>query len=166
MFIIYAITLGWAALSNFTSFEIGWVLFAIYQFYLAFRVFQQYRLFRNIEGEYNAISKDNINPEQLQSNRASRFFPWLGTLFGCSSILGIVLIILIVLVLVAGSKGQATIPEYFGFIEGLIVNFGVLGFAIGLASLLSKYRLKALAIIGLVGGILTVLIEFALIYLL
>ncbi len=166
MFIIYGITLGWAAFSNLTSFETTWVVFALFQFYLAFRVFQQYRYFRNIEGEYHANITDNPNVEQVQSNRASRFFPWLGSLFGCSSIIGFVFVILIVFVIAIGSEGEADIPEYFGFIEGLILNFGILGIAIGLASLLSRYPRKALAIIGLVGGILTVLIELAFIYLL
>ena len=56
-------------------------------------------------------------------------------------------------------------PSYFGFIEGLVVYFGVLGASIGLASLLSKYKLKALAWVGLIAGVLTVVLEYALIYL-
>jgi hypothetical protein len=68
---------------------------------------------------------------------------------------------LIVFVIAIGSEGQADIPDFFGFIEGLLLNFGILGFAIGLASLLSKYPRKVVAILGLVGGILTVLIELA-----
>ena len=159
MFVVYAVTLGWAAFSNLISFEIGWVGFALYQFFLAFRVFQQYRLFRDIEGEYNAQS------DQVLPNPAYRFFPWLGSLFGCSSILAFVMIVLIVLVLAIASEGQASIPDYFVFLEGLAVNFGILGASIGLASLLSKYHRKPLAIIGLISGVLTVLLEMALVYL-
>ena len=159
MFVVYAVTLGWAAFSNLISFEIGWVGFALYQFFLAFRVFQQYRLFRDIEGEYHAQS------DQVLPNPAYRFFPWLGSLFGCSSILAFVMIVLIVLVLAITSEGQASIPDYFVFFEGLAVNFGILGASIGLASLLSKYHRKPLAIVGLISGVLTVLLEMALVYL-
>lgn len=164
MFIIYAITLGWAAFSNLIGFETGWVMFALYQFFLAFRVFQQYRLFRDVEGEYAHYAEDNSNPKQSQSNRASRFFPWLGSFFGCSSIIVFVLLILIVFIVAIVSEGKASVPEYFGFLEGLAVNFGILGASIGLASLLSKYRRKALAIIGLTCGVLTVLVELVLNY--
>ena len=159
MFVVYAVTLGWAAFSNLISFEIGWVGFALYQFFLAFRVFQQYQLFRDIEGEYHAQS------DQVLPNPAYRFFPWLGSLFGCSSILAFVMIVLIVLVLAITSEGQASIPDYFVFFEGLAVNFGILGASIGLASLLSKYHRKPLAIVGLISGVLTVLLEMALVYL-
>lgn len=159
MFVIYAVTLGWAAFSNLISFEVGWVGFALYQFFLAFRVFQQYRLFRDIEGEHNAQSA------QALPNPAYRFFPWLGSLFGCFSILAFVMIVLIVLVLAVASEGQVSIPDYFVFLEGLAVNFGILGASIGLASLLSRYHRKPLAIIGLISGVLTVLLEMALVYL-
>jgi hypothetical protein len=162
MFIIYAITLAWAALSNLLSLETGWIFFALYQFYLAFRVFQKYRLFQNIEREASESTAIDFAPKE----RANQFFPWLGSFFGCSSIVGFVLLFLVVVFITIGSNGTATPPDYFGFIEGLIVNFGVLGASISLAALLSKYKLKALAWIGLIGGVLTVLAEFALIYLL
>ncbi|MFZ5855905.1 MAG: hypothetical protein ACOYZ6_03665 [Chloroflexota bacterium] len=161
MFIIYAVTLAWAGLSNVLSLEAGWIFFGLYQFYLAFRVFQRFRLFHNMETEASGLTIDSAPKE-----RADQFFPWLGSVFGCSSIAGFVLLVLAVIFIAVGSNGTATPPDYFGFIEGLIVNFGVLGASIGLASLLSKYKLKALVWIGLIAGVLTVVLEYALIYLL
>lgn len=158
MFVIYAVTLGWAALSNLLSLEPGWIGFSLYQFFLTFRVFQDYRLFRDLDANNGASDQS--------PDRAARFFPWIGSLLGCSSIIGFVLVMVIVVIVAVGSEGTSTVPDYFAFLEGLAVNFGILGAAIGLASLLSKYRLKPLAIIGLVAGTLTVLFEFALIYLL
>ena len=162
MFIIYAITLAWAGLSNLLSLEAGWIFFGLYQFYLAFRVFQRFRLFHNMEMEASGLTVIDSTPKE----RANQFFPWLGSFFGCSSIVGFVLLVLAVIFITVGSNGTATPPDYFGFIEGLIVNFGVLGASIGLASVLSKYKLKALAWIGLIAGVLTVVLEYALIYLL
>lgn len=162
MFIIYAITLAWAGLSNVLSLETGWIFFGLYQFYLAFRVFQKFRLFHNMEKEASELTVIDSAPKE----RADQFFPWLGSFFGCSSIVGFVLLILAAIFIAVGSNGTATPPDYFGFIEGLIVNFGVLGASIGLASLLSKYKLKALAWIGLIAGVVTVLLEYAIIFLL
>jgi len=165
MFIIYAITLAWAALSNLISLDVGWILFALLQFYLAYRVFRQYQRFHSVEVELNADTTDFTAEARSDSKRASRLFPWLGSIFGCSSIIAYVLITLAIIVIVIESDGKGIIPDYFGFIENLQLNFGVLGAAIGVASLLSKYRLKGLAILGIVGGIITILIEFALAYL-
>lgn len=161
MFIIYAVTLAWAGLSNVLSLEAVWIFFGLYQFYLAFRVFQRFRLFHNMETEASESTVIDSAPKE----RADQFFPWLGSFFGCSSIVGFGLLVLTVIFIAVGSNGTATPPDYFGFIEGLIVNFGVLGASIGLASLLSKYKLKALAWIGLIAGVLTVVLEYALIFL-
>jgi len=162
MFVIYAATLSWAAISNLTSFQVGWAAFALYQFYLVYQIIRQYRFFSVTEREYQRI----VTTAPSKTRHAPRFFPWFASLFGCSSILGLVLLIGIVIVIVAGTGSGDNIPSYFGFLEGLMVNFGILGVALGLASLLSKYNLKALAILGLVGGALTVILEYVLLYLL
>jgi hypothetical protein len=159
MFVIYATTLGWAAFSNLMSFEGGWIGFSLYQFFLAFRVFQDYRTFREVD-----VTPTELG--QVSTDRAARFFPWLGSIFGCSSIIGFVLIIVTILVMAVASEGNATVPDYFSFLDGLAVNFGVLGAAIGLASVLSRYPRKALGIAAIVAGSLTVLLELAIIYLL
>jgi hypothetical protein len=67
---------------------------------------------------------------------------------------------------VAASQGTTPNLQILGFLEGLVVDFGVLGFAIALASLLSGYRPKAVAIIGLITGLLTMVLEYALYFLL
>ncbi len=162
MFVIYAATLAWAAISNLTSFQIGWVGFALYQFFLVYQIIRQYRLFSTTEQEYQRI----VTSAPSKTRHAPRFFPWFASLFGCSSILGLILLFVTVLIVVAGTGSGDNIPNYFGFLEGLMVNFGILGVALGLASLLSKYNLKALAILGLVGGALTVILEYLLLYLL
>ena len=166
MFIIYASTLAWAALSNVISFNAGWVAFGLYQFFLAYQVFQKYHIFRDAEENMATLENADGAAKQTPVSAASRFFPWLAPAFGCVSTIGLMILVVIVFVTVIASEGQATIPDYAGFIEGLIVNFGVLGIAVGLASLLSKYGKKGLAIAGLIGGVLTIVLEFALLYLL
>jgi hypothetical protein len=164
MFIIYAVTLTWAALSNLMGGNTGWIAFALLQIYFVFRISQQYRRFRAAEKEYAKLTNNTINDGSFAANRAARFFPWIGSLLGCSSLIGLVAVVFIIIVIVAGTGNASSVPNYFGFIEESVVNLGVLGFAIGLAALLSSYRPKALAIIGLVASVLTLAIELVLLF--
>jgi len=159
------VTLAWAALSNLIGFDIGWVIFALFQIYLAFRIFHQYRRFQNIESEYIKITANGTNAGTSSTDQAARLFPWIGSLLSCSSIIGLFLMMFIVIMIAIGTEGTSDPPGYISFVEGLIVNFGVLGFSVSLSSLLSKFRPKALAIVGLVAGILTLVIELAFIFL-
>lgn len=165
MFILYAVTLTWAGLSNLAAMQGGWIFFGLVQFYFAYRVFQQYRRFRDIEGEYIQSTSMEVNSDVVKKDRAARFFPWLGSLLSCSSILGLVIFFVAIIVIMAQTQDPASVPNYFNFVGGLVENVGVLGFAISLAALLSKYRPKAAAIVGLVFGALTLLAELAIYFL-
>jgi hypothetical protein len=165
MFIVYAVTLAWAGLSNLSGGETGWVIFALFQMYLAYSVFRKYRRFHDAESNYAKLATADATLDTLPAERAARLFPWLGALLSCSSLLGFVLVFVIVIVLAVVNEDAASVPEYLYFIEGLVVNFGVVGFSIGLASLLSKYHPKALAIVAIVAGVLTVVVELALLFL-
>lgn len=156
MFIIYAVTLTWAALSNLSSWQINWVIFAVFQIYLAFRVFLRYRRFHNNEMEFAKLHINDPNDGTQRKERTARFFPWIGVLLSCSSILGVVLSVVLVSFIFA-LYGDAIPPSYFNLIVGIVVNFGILGFSVSLASLVSKYRPKGLVIIGLIiGGLLSI----------
>ncbi len=163
MFVIYATTLAWVALSNFASFQIGWVAFAAFQLILSFNVFKQYRQFRNVEAEYLKTIMENSALDKSSLKRASLIFPWTGSIVGCSTIVGMFFIFLyIAWVVISGNSTDAShipVPNYIAFIKDLLVNFGVISFALGLASLLSQYRLKALAVIAMAAGIITVVID-------
>jgi hypothetical protein len=161
MFVIYAITLIWASISNFIGFSPIWAFFAFFQLYFSVRIFMDFRKYRKVENEYSTVV---ANKEVISSatERTPRLFPWLGTAFGCSSLLGFVMIILVEIIVILATKTLDNIPTYLIFLERLLVNMGVLGFAMGLASLLSKYRPKALGIVGLVAGVLTLIINFGL----
>lgn len=160
IFIIYGVTMVWAAVSNLIGFNIGWVIFAALQIYWTIRIFMKYRRYREVEKAYIETTSDKTIASQSM-NRAIRFFPWMSPLFGCSAMMGLVLFLLIVFVVAFANK-ITNLPEYLGIIEGLLVNLGLLGFAIGLASLISKHRPKALGGIGMVAGIITVVGDLAL----
>jgi hypothetical protein len=165
MFIVYAVTLAWAAISNISGLDLTWVFFALFQFYLSYRVFRQFGRFREVEKEFQKLSSADTQESPPQPDLATRSFPWIGSLLSCSAIIGFVVIIIIVIIISIETEGMGTIPEYLGFLEGLTVNFAVLGFAVGLASLLSKFSPKWLGIIAIIFGTLTLLIEIGLLLL-
>ena len=50
------------------------------------------------------------------------------------------------------TTGEAELPLILFFIAGLFLELGALALALGLASVLSGYRYKALSILGILGG--------------
>jgi len=165
MFIIYAVTLAWAAISNISGLDLTWVFFALFQLYLSYKVFRQFGRFREVEKEYHKLSASDSEDTPPPPDLASRSFPWIGSLLSCSAIIGFVIIFIVVVVIIIETEGLGTIPDYLGFLEGLAVNFAVLGFSVGLASLLSKFQPKWLGIVAIIFGLLTLLVEFGLMFL-
>lgn len=160
MMVVYGVTLAWAGVSNITSGQIYWIGFALLQWFLTFRVFQKYIAFRNAEA---ATETAETRAGGLTPKRAASIFPWAAGALGILSLLGLAGIFIGAIIMVAISQIQA-VPDFLAFLEGMIVNFGVLGIAVGLASLLSKHPRRGLAITGLVTGILTILVEIVLKY--
>ena len=161
MFIIYGITLIWASISNIIGFSVEWMIFAFVQIYFAVTIFMAYRKYHKVEKEYLTEISQN-NSDSISPDRSSRIFPWIGSAFGCLSLLGFVMVFLAEILIAILNQSVETIPNFMGFLERLFVNMGVLGLAIGLASLLSRYRPKALGIVALVAGVLTLLINLGL----
>ena len=165
MFIIYTVILIWVAFSNALSGLGGWMLFALLQLYLAARVLQQFRRFRQVELKLVEPTANHTHDNALIVSRSRQFFPWLGSLLSCSSVLGI-LILFAALILMEAAGETTTYAQLWAFLVDLTMNVGVLGFAVGLASLLSGYRPKILGITGLVAGLLIMGLNLALILLL
>ena len=165
MFIIYTVILVWVAFSNALSGLGGWMFFALLQLYWALRVFQQFRRFRQVEIKLVEPTADPANDNTSVVKRSEQFFPWIGSLLSCSSIVGI-LILFAALILMEWRGETTTFLQPWAFMVDLMMNVGVLGFAVGLASLLSGYRPKLLAITGLVVGLLIMILNLALLFLL
>ena len=157
--IIYAVTLTWAALSNLASMNPEWMLFALFQIFLAIRVFLNYRHFRNTEDMLiqNSVNVAGNSP-LVAKQRAAKSFPWIGALFSCSSILGIAALFAFTIALAAIYGLNSEPPVIYSLLIGILETLGVLGFSVSLASLLSKHTPKALPIIGLVAGSLIMIL--------
>ncbi len=161
MYILYAVTLAWSALSNLLSGQGGWVVFALLQGYWAFQVFRRYRSFRENQERYRQLSLMDDAAVHRPDSLASKIFPWLGGFLGMASPAGVVLLVL------AGAATvlvvELEIPDWLiGLSASLIIDIGVLGWAVSLGALLSRYRYKGVAIMGLISSSLVLLTWLAL----
>lgn len=161
MFIIYGSTLAWAAISNSFSGSGGWVAFSLLQVFFSFQTFRQYFHFRpKTPASRNMVDGDLA----VLPDKAAKPFPWLSLLFGSVSLIGFVTTLLAAIIFI-NISATGEIPPFISFIEGLVIDFAVIGFAAGLASLLSRYKYKLISIIGMIAGALTLLFEVGLLLL-
>jgi hypothetical protein len=158
MMVVYAVTLAWAGISNISSGQIFWIGFAVFQAFLVYRVFKKFISFRQVETN---SGMEEASSSGLTLQRCAGIFPWAAGGLGVFSFLGLIGLFIGVIALAVLARNH-TVPAFLSFIEGLVVNCGVLGFAVGLASVLSKFPRKAIAIAGMVTGILTLITEIIL----
>ena len=151
MFVVYGTTLAWVAFTNASGGPGPWLVFALLQFYVAFRVFQQFFRFRRTEAEYAALQAErDLATPPVQ--RTAQTFPWLGCLLAVVATGGLVLLMLTLIVL-----GPEEVPAIVDPLFEALVDLGVVGFAVSLASLLSGFRNRFLATLGVALGGLVLL---------
>ena len=155
MMVVYGVTLAWAGVSNVLTGRTVWIGFALLQWFLAFRVFRrffQYRVTEKYEDE------SEVEAVRLTSKRTEKAFPWIAGGLGILSLLGFIGVFLAV-VIIAVVSGEENTSRVFYFIECLTMDMALVAFAIGLSSILSKYRLKGLAITGMITGLIVLAVE-------
>jgi len=156
MFVVYGSILAWAAISNLMAGPL-WAVFAVFQGILAFKVFRQFGKYRKAEKIYRYHHKMGRTGGAPIPERGARMFPWLSA---AASVLSIG----ILLGVVGGMAVSPVVEEDLTVMSGLdwaavfAVNLGVLGLALGMASLLSGHKQKAPSVAGVVIGGLVVLI--------
>jgi hypothetical protein len=164
IFVVYGITLAWAAISNITSGSTQWIVFALLQVYFAFRLFVDFRRYRRVLDIYRTPEGATLAPRpQPVMGRPAKIFPWLGAVLSGIA-LAVFLICFVVIVLFSRSPAYASYRNGISFTIDFMVNLGLLGLALGVGSLLSRYRFKVASILAIVlGGLLlaiTLLLKF------
>lgn len=168
MFVLYAVALVWVGISNILSTGLGlWTLFGIYQIYLGIRLFGKYKRYRDHEQKHIA-SLEEV-PAEIKVGRAAQYFPWVGSGL---SVLGLIIfggvwVFLFISMMVIYAETQTTnlsetLFTTLDLIAGVSLGLGIVGFALSLAAVLSKYTPRWLAWVGVVLGGLLVLIEIVL----
>lgn len=158
LFIVYAITLIWAALTNGIG---GWraieqvrpilTVLSLFQVVLALQVFRRFTLYRKAAGD------QVLNAPGL---------PALSAGLGLFSLLAYLALFALVFTQPVRSGGPAS-PALLIFLESVFANLGVLAAAAGLAGLLGRRPAspKGLTALGLVSGALVAIFETILILL-
>ncbi len=144
MFVVYATTLVWAAVSNLSSGTTGWLGFGLLQLYFAYRIVRQFRLFTRVHRAAVGIGAPD---------RARRIFPIAATVLGVFALCGVIASFIDL----AGTAGTP-ISQSTEMLIGLIINTGVLGLALALGSLFCGYRPRSLTLLGLITSGLAMLI--------
>ncbi len=161
MFVVYAVTLGWAGVSNLLSGSSTWMVLAILQAFFVYMTLRQFQRFRRAQAEELQKLQAEHPEQSLPSDRSVRIFPWVGLVMGSLSLTGVVLLFFGAMV-VAVMTENVSFPGWVTFAEGLVVDGAVLGFACSLGALLSGSQRKVVAIAGGVLSVLTLLIELVL----
>lgn len=152
MFVVYTVVLSWAALSNLVSLNPEWMIFALLQLYMAFRTFKDFRRFQNTEKELIAISAGIGDELRVGVNRRSaKYFPWIGPSLGCLSIILCVASFTATFFLIDETLiANRIYPPFYLALFGIMEILAVLGFAVSLTSVVSKYEPKFPSAAGLV----------------
>lgn len=131
MFVVYTLTLAFAGISNLSTVTSTgasvWLGLGLLQLYFAYNVYRQFRRFAPAHEAFVAAGVED---------RAARVFPPAAALLGLTGAVG--------LVLAVSSLASGSPPQLLtDLVEGLILDAAILGFALGVASLLSRYPLLA-----------------------
>lgn len=156
MFVIYAVVMAWVGVSNIAAagFGGGTIFFGALQVFVSYKLYRKYQEYAIVERKYLELEADQEEP----ANRAKDTFPGCGFALGLVGLVGAVGIFVLLIAAVATRGPDAPVPEnlqVIDFIMGALLASGILGFALSVAALVSKYPRKWLAWIGaLAGGLL------------
>jgi len=161
LYVIFALTLLWAAFGNALS---GWggAAFALFQVYLAWKVFRKYRAMRKLGlvAEEREQAYGDAGPKPL----IPRVFPWLGIIGGAILLFGVVAGIGFLVILNAIYYEVERVPgqDVLLFLLMMLFSFSPVVIGLNLSSLLGQYRPRFLAWLGLIFSSITLILFLAL----
>jgi len=160
MFLVHGVVFAWAAITNLFVDGFGSAFFALILGISAFQTIRRYASYRQPTIADNALSTRETDAVS-QKNDPGRYFPWAGTLLAFFSLGGIVTIFIMDFVRFVFFGAEESM-DILIFVAGVVLNLGVVAFAMSLAAVLSGYRPKIVAFFGTILGGLTVIIQIAL----
>lgn len=161
--LVNAITILWVAVMNALGGSGMWFGIAGLQLVNGVQGFSRWRT-----AERQRKAQEGDLPVDPREARARKLLPWIGLGLGLSAAIGLIGVFATAIVhtmLVGPEGGSATYYTMIGFVESVVVNLGVVGIAVSLASLLAGYRPRPVAVVGLLGGAAALALEFGLLWL-
>ncbi len=160
MFLIYALTIIWAAIHNLFSGHPLWIGFALLQCYWAFGQFRDFLRFRRAQEAYVAYLIAHPTEGSMPPLRAARIFPWAAFILGVLAVIafGVGFAWVVITPQVPDDHPVYTILE-------LLPSLAVVGLAMGLGAFLLRYRPQLLAAIGMLSCSLVIIVWLVLLLL-
>lgn len=158
MYLVYAGLMLWASISNILLGGGGfWVSVGLIQLLFAGYAVREYLTYRNIGIATNVDPQIKDLSTSISSNRGSHL-AWISLLFGLIFLLGTCSVISVGIVMQATNNIDIFAGSWADTVSNLVVDLGILGLPVGIASLISKQRHKAAAVTGIVLGLISVLL--------
>jgi len=184
MLAIYGITISWALVSNLGSGRVGWFAFAALQAWVAYSVFRKFVVLRRAQLRLASASPTTAavpagvaslqlaapgawSPDAStsdESDRAARVFPQAGCALTALSVVGVVALFVAIVVHNQETGTAMDSVSTAGALKA-VVNLGVLGLALGVASLLMRYQARTINILTVAVASMWLLLYLALAYL-
>ena len=149
MFVVFAVTLAWAGITNATTLQAAGIIFGLIQLVLAAQVFRKSRSYQTIPPETLTNNQQGTVAAGPRVSRTARAFPPLGCGLSLLAALS-ALMAFIALIVLAVMETQIENFATVGLVAGLVVDVAVLALAISLAALISRFRWRGLSITTLV----------------
>lgn len=165
MFVVFGVALVWAGFTNLLSGSGSFMFGSLLQFYLAFQQFRSFRLYRQAETKLAEQPALGVADTSANAGRAKSLFPWASIGFAGLGAGAFVLTFVVVVLFTSSQSLSETTLSIVSWIEGLSVGSGIIGFGLGLASILSGFRFKVIAGLGMLIGLVAPLGELGLILL-
>lgn len=153
MLLVQAVIFLWAAVSNLFVGETLAAAFSVILAVASIQSVRQYRRFRSVESEQPAeyAPSSTASDDSAREERATRLLPVSAFLVAGISWVGFVAAFVFNTAWLM-TTGEEVVPSILSFIAGLFLELGALALALGLASVSSGYRYKALSVLGILGG--------------
>jgi hypothetical protein len=170
MYIIYGVTLAWAAVNNALLGSGTWAIFSLVQVVMAIQTFGQFRRFnkayqagkRAAEAPVPPEGQDIIMKDVIPPDPYAPFLSWLSLGMGILGLFGLLAVLGFGILQNIFQPAAQISADVLGFASGVAIDFNLLGFSAGLGSLLARHRFKGASITGMIAGGLGIVIMIGL----
>jgi hypothetical protein len=152
IFVVSGITMVWSGLEGLFFGEGNNVTFILIRFILSALIFWRFFKYHRVEVR---LEQEKANLDRLNPARSARLFPWIGLTLGELSFLGTICW-LIWLMIMMSINPSIDVPSSLDFLAVILFYCAILGFAVGLASILCHHPNKSAAIGGIITSIFTI----------
>lgn len=159
LFLVSAVSLVLVSVTNLVSLQPLAIIFAFIQLFMAMRNIRAFRKYFPMETIFLQSAIPMLEEDQQLIKRAAFHFPRLSLIFGSLSFIGTKVLLIAAVLFIVSSQSAAAMPDWFPYLEILLINLGGLGLAMSLASIVCKFPRRWLAILALIASLLSIVFQ-------